>query len=67
MTLPKSIEIEIEEGEIRKDLIEILESMETIRNEELTENNIGEEKKDEYLHLSLFENNKKTEDLIYTK
>ena len=50
---PKVVVLELEDKDVEGDVISVLNSMETIRREELVSNRIGDNKKNEYLHLAV--------------
>ncbi len=50
--LPQVITIELEEKDVQQDIVTIINGMEAIRQEQIADRNITEEKKNEYLHLT---------------
>src|SRR3989344_5633272 len=49
----KVVVLELEDKDVEGDVISVLNSMETIRREELVSNRIGDNKKNEYMHLAV--------------
>ena len=50
--VPKTVVLELEDDDVRQDLVSIVNSMESIRREEIVDGITSEERKNEYLHLT---------------
>ena len=52
MTIPSRLTVELDEQDVKSDIVKIIDSMSKIRLESLKNSQLSDEQKDEYLHLT---------------